>query len=217
MKLLFIGNSHTFANGLPYQVREMINASAGREECQVAMCASGGRDLAWHAQESQTLLAIGCNRWDCVVLQQKSHEFAGYAELAAGYSALEPRVQACGAAPLLFVTWKRKDAPDSDQETLDLAFARLALEKGARLVPVGAAWRAARQAAPEIELYSVDGAHASPAGTYLSACVFFRVLTGKSPVGLPGRIVAGQMTLADLSSHEAGILQRVAADLLMGV
>ena len=55
--------------------------------------------------------------------------------------------------------------------------------------------------------------HASPAGTYLAACLFFRILTGKSPEGLPARIVAGGTVLADLVAEQAAALQIIAADL----
>ncbi len=47
MRILFVGNSHTYCNGLAYQVREMLNAAAGREECQAWMCTAGGKSLAW--------------------------------------------------------------------------------------------------------------------------------------------------------------------------
>jgi hypothetical protein len=210
MRVLFIGNSHTFCNGLPYQVREMVDAAAGREECQAWMCAAGGQSLAWHAEEPGTLVNLDCNRWDFVVLQQQTHPFGGHAQLAADFARLEPHIRRSGAEPLLFVTWKRKAAPECEQDELDAAFERLARESGLRLVPVGAAWRRARREHPAIELYAPDGAHAAPAGTYLAACLFFRAITGNSPVGLPARIAANGEVLVDLSPGAADALQRVA-------
>jgi hypothetical protein len=213
MRVLFIGNSHTFANGLPYQVREMINFASGREECQAWMCAAGGQTLAWHAREPGTLVNLACHRWDFVVLQQQTHPFAGHEQLAADFAGLEPHIRRSGAEPLLFVTWKHKDAPEREQDELDAAFGRLSSETGSRLVPVGAAWRLARREHPEIELYAPDGAHAAPAGTYLAACLFFRALTGKSPSGLPARLAANGTVLADLVAEQAVNLHSIAADL----
>ena len=210
MRILFIGNSHTFANGLPYQLREMINSAAGREECQAWMATAGGMDLAWHAAESGTQLNLACHPWNYVVLQQQSPPFDGYEALAAGYDGLEPGIRRAGAEPLLFVTWKRRSAPESDQDELDAAFARLAGERGARLVPVGAAWRRVRREHPEIELYTPDGSHASPAGSYLAACVFFHVLIDKKPQGLPARIVVNGTILVDLPPEQAEALWTVA-------
>ncbi len=43
MQILFIGNSHTFCNGLPYQVRELLRTS--NPDVDVAMCATGG--MTW--------------------------------------------------------------------------------------------------------------------------------------------------------------------------
>jgi len=212
MKILFIGNSHTYFNGLPYQVREMIDSAAGRGECQAWMCTAGGRDLAWHAEEGGTRMNLACHPWDYVVLQQKTHPFDGYEALSAGYAGLEPLVRSSGARALLYSTWKRKDAPESDQAEIDAAFSRLSGERGALLVPVGAAWRRARKTHPAIELYADDGSHASPAGSYLAACVFFRALTGASPVGLPARIAPNGAALVDLPPAEAAALQRIALE-----
>ena len=44
MKILFIGNSHTFMNDMPQLVKEMIISATG-EECEVFMLAYGGRSL----------------------------------------------------------------------------------------------------------------------------------------------------------------------------
>ena len=216
MRILFVGNSHTYMNGLPYQVCELINAAAGRRECEVSMVTAGGQSLAWHAGEPGTQMSIACSRWDFVVLQQQTHPFAGYAQLAADYEGLRPHLEKSGAKVLLYVTWKRRDVPESDQETLDAAFARLARERALRLVPVGAAWRRARERFPEIELYAADGAHASPAGTYLAACVFFGVLTGKPPRGLPARLAANGTVLAELPLERAQALQGIAAEIRQG-
>lgn len=211
MRILFVGNSHTYMNGLPYQVRELIDAAEGRPVCEAWMVTAGGKSLEWHAQEGGTQLTIAGNRWDVVVLQQLTNPFGGYEPLARGYAALRPFIERSGAETLLYVTWKQKTAPESDQAARNAAFDRLAREQHLRVVPVGAAWLRARRDAPEIELYAPDGAHASPAGTYLAACVFFRVLTGRSPVGLPARLAANGTVLADLSPETAEALQRVAA------
>jgi hypothetical protein len=212
--ILFIGNSHTYCNGLPYQVRAMANAAAGGEAFQTWMCAAGGVSLGWHAREFGTRMNLLCNRWDFVVLQQKTHPFDGYAQLAADYAEIKPLIAQSGATPLLFTTWQRKDGPASDQDELDAAFERLGRENGARAVPVGAAWRRARAARPEIELYAADERHASAAGTYLAACMIFSVVTGRSPLGLPARIAANELLLADLPPAHADALQHVAAEAL---
>ncbi|MGQ9854612.1 MAG: hypothetical protein ACUVTG_14580, partial [Candidatus Oleimicrobiaceae bacterium] len=78
MRIIFIGNSHTYVNGLPYQVREMVNRLKGTGWCETWMVTAGGKSLAWHAEQPNTILNITCNRWDYVVLQQRTHPFPPY-------------------------------------------------------------------------------------------------------------------------------------------
>jgi hypothetical protein len=67
---------------------------------------------------------------------------------------------------------------------------RVTDELAMQVAPVGEAWWAYLQSTPEKEvnrdLYKEDGVHATPMGTYLTACVFCAALLGKSPEGLPG-------------------------------
>ena len=213
MRILFIGNSHTYVNALPYQVRELVNGLLRADSCVAWMVTSGGKSLAWHAEQPNTVFNIVCNRWDYVVLQQRTHPFPPYAELVGAVNKLLPHIRQSGAEPLYYVTWKKKEAPESDQQEITAAFERLARECGGRVVPVGPAWAVARRSCPDIELYAPDGAHASAAGTYLAACVFCRALTGQSTTGLPARIVVNGTVLAELSPDHAAALQRVADSL----
>ncbi len=50
MKILFIGNSHTFMNDKPSLVRDMVTEVTG-ERCETVMLAYGGRSLKWHMSE----------------------------------------------------------------------------------------------------------------------------------------------------------------------
>ena len=77
----------------------------------------------------------------------------------------------------------------------------------------------ARELRPDLNLYDPDQSHPSPTGTYLSACVFFGVLTGKSPVGLPDRLITmdkdGEtLYLNILPPQDAKFCQEVAAEIL---
>ena len=62
---------------------------------------------------------------------------------------------------------------------------------------------------PDLELHNVhDGHHPELAGSYLSACVFYAVLTGQSPVGHP--CTATQAGQAPVDPQTARFLQEVA-------
>ena len=53
----------------------------------------------------------------------------------------------------------------------------------ADLAPVGLAWSAALRDQSDIDLWKRDGRHPTKAGSYLAACVFYRELTGRDPLG----------------------------------
>jgi len=206
MRVLFIGNSHTYANAMPFMVRGMLDARRG-EASSVWAATCGGRNLAWHAAEPGTQQAIRMHDWDFIVLQQQTHPFAGYEQLAADCQALSKHLRSAGAAVVLYATWKSRVGPQSEQDVLNEAFDRVGRERGWPVAPVGQAWRLASQRDPNIELYAPDGEHASPAGSYLAACAIFATITGQSPLGLPGRIESHGHLLIDLDPAARDALQ----------
>ena len=50
MKVLFIGNSHTYFNDMPHLFSDMCR-KAGEAETDVTMITYSGRTLAWHEKE----------------------------------------------------------------------------------------------------------------------------------------------------------------------
>jgi hypothetical protein len=64
-------------------------------------------------------------------------------------------------------------------------------------------WERFRATHERPNLYDADGSHPSAAGSYLAACVFFRTLFGKSPVG--AAVHGG------VAPEEGELLQRAAA------
>ena len=74
---------------------------------------------------------------------------------------------------------------------------------GAKLAPAAIAWKRAYEQRPDLVLWSPDGYHPALAGSYLAACVLYRVLYDKSP--------AGSSFTAGLPPEDAAYLQSVAA------
>ena len=50
MKVLFIGNSHTFFNDMPALFARFAEMTTG-EKTEAVMLAYGGRDYKWHRKE----------------------------------------------------------------------------------------------------------------------------------------------------------------------
>jgi hypothetical protein len=232
-RVLFIGNSYTYFNNLPEMLRGLA-ASRGLE-IDVQMATTGGWKLAdhWTHAESAAHRLLRDRKWDIVVLQEQStlgsttvidgvarvgadDQFQQYAKL------WQEEIHRAGMTPAFYLTWAKKGAPQ-DQDALDRAYVSAARAAHALVVPVGRAWKSAREHHAGIELFQPDGSHPSPAGTYLAACTFFAALFDRSPVGLPASITGTPIdpqtaepasnrreSLAALSGTDAAALQREA-------
>lgn len=204
IEVLFIGNSFTQYNELPWMVLSMARADgiAMRYE-QVT---SGGYTLEhhWAAGKGEAIAKIASRKWTYVVLQEHSmrplEEPAKLAEFARLFDA---KIKAAGAKTLLVVTWPKKDAPEN-QAKLNKSYAAVAKELGATLVPVGPAWERAQKERPSVELYDPDGHHPSPFGSYLAALVLHQVLHGKPAKSPPKQIALMGSVLVDFESTDAG-------------
>ncbi|MHC4777334.1 MAG: DUF4886 domain-containing protein [Planctomycetota bacterium] len=169
--------------------------------------------LKSHAESKKTVERVRGETWSHVVLQEQS---ALPATLEKNFDMypfardLVEHVRAAGAEPIFFVTWGRRDGllvkgmPDYEtmQERLVEGYEEIAKTLGAAMAPVGPAWRAVRGEKLDVDLWHEDGIHPSIAGSYLAACVFFAVIFGIRPEGLP--------YTAGLDSNMAKDLQVVA-------
>jgi len=182
-RVLFVGNSFTYVNDLPAMFTQL--AQAGGQPAPVCVKETpGGCTFEQHWKSGKALKAIQSRKWDVVVLQENSNLPARNKAAMFEYARLlHAAVTNQGAQALLFMTWSWPTP--KDQPAITAAYQELARELPARLAPVGAAWDATLKAHPSIRLFAKDNHHPSPAGTYLAACVFYAVIYGRSPVGLP--------------------------------
>lgn len=196
--VLFIGNSYTYANDLPNTLRQLA-LSLG-DTVTVASSTPGGYQFVQHANYAPTLTAIASQPWDHVVLQEQSQLGAlpfPVTTTQASAAQLVDTIRAHEACsmPVFYMTWGRQNGDDLNcpdfpfmctyqgmQDALIANYTALAEENDAFVAPVGAAWSQVRALHPLIELYSGDGSHPSPAGTYLAACVFYCTLFEESCV-----------------------------------
>ena len=191
-RILFVGNSFTYcqadaaagktaANDLPGSVREMaLLANLSLDARAVAV---DDETLQGHWEKGSLAAQLKTEPWDCVVLQEHSQRPLLNKDLMFQYAQkLDALIKAAGARTFLFSTWAWRDHPET-QASIDAAYTELGLKLDAPVVPVGQAWRAARD--EKVELYLEDGVHPNPAGAHLSACVFFSFLFGLKPAARP--------------------------------
>ena len=118
--------------------------------------------------------------------------------------------QISGVAKSIDLEAWRKRAIDGLAWGLNGAYLDIAKELGARVAPVGVAWKMALTADPPFVLHSPDKSHPNPTGTYLAACVFYATLLDANPVGLPGKIKHGDKVSVNIPDEQAKRLQEFA-------
>lgn len=177
MKVLFLGNSHTFFNDMPELFARFAEATTG-EKPTVVMLAYSGRDLDWHRREYFSLrFNLMHGGYDYCVIQQAAHPYPPIESTLNTGAEIIDLCHRCGVKPVVYMTWAEKRFPENQQKMIDTC-EKLAAENGALLAPIGKVWQSIQQSRPDIELYHTDGEHAGPYGDFLIAAVFCRLLTG---------------------------------------
>lgn len=174
MKVLFIGNSHTFVHYVPARVSHFC---AGHDKLiEAVMLTHPGMGLDWHLQQSQTYFNLMCGGYDAVILQHNAHPFPGKESLLSAGKAMAEIIPETTKI-YLYMTWSEKTNPGG-QTAMSEAYDALAQEIGAAVCPVGRVWWPLVQAHPEEEFYFADGEHSSVLGASLAAAVIGRALLG---------------------------------------
>lgn len=213
LRVLFIGNSFTGYWGGQVLIGTKIATSwPGWPERppMYEQSTGSGMDLEEHWRWGRAVGRIREGNWDYVVLQDHSEgpltrrqAFFRYARL------FDLEIKKVGAKTVLFMTWSKKQEPEM-QSALAEAYRLLGREINAEVVPVGLAFERAGAGRPALELHDVDGKHPSRAGSYLTACCFYRYFYGRSPVGLCRTIQDGAREWIAMDETDALYLQEIA-------
>ena len=205
IKAIVFGNS-LFERNNQYQVIADIAASLG-DKFSSEMLVPDGAHLQWHATDKKkTSELIESNPSDIMIMQEKGGDMARdgnyYEEYILKYAqriSKDYREKNPNGKIILFQTWASKDGeadsqvPEAGsysgmQARINKTNETLAKDIDAEIAPVGEAWNWVRDNYSGIELYTNDTGdqykevHPSRAGTYLSACVFYVTLFGKSVI-----------------------------------
>jgi hypothetical protein len=210
LRVLFIGNSLTFANNLPAMVTALGHQQGVTIHCETV--AFPDYSLDDHLQRGDAARVIARGGWSFVVLQQGPSALAeSRVQLRASARTLDQAVRRAGAKTALYMVWPAAMRPD-DFDRVSESYAIAAADVQGLLLPVGEAWRAATRRDPTLALYGSDGFHPTPLGTYLAALVVYHRLSGRSPVGLPSmlRSPTGAFPPVVLTAEQAAALQNAA-------
>ena len=211
LRVLFIGNSLTFANNLPAMVTAIGHQQGVTIQCESVVFPDFSLDD--HLQRGDAARAIARGGWSFVVLQQGPSALPeSRAQLRASVKTLDRAVRRVGAKTAMYMVWP-STARAGDFDRVSESYAIAAGDVGGVFLPAGDAWRAAWRRDPTLALYGSDGFHPTPLGSYLAALVIYQQLTGRSPIGLPTTLTSPSSAFSTiiLTADQAKLLQEAAA------
>jgi lysophospholipase L1-like esterase len=126
-------------------------------------------------------------------------------------------LESYGVRTVLLYPWSSQiDSPETNAR-LDKLVHQFAWQNNLVLIPIAPAWELVHKEHAEIPLYASDGNHPSAEGVYLSACVLYASLTGKSPLEISARTSVGYdqpQEIVTLDDDVALVLQTAAWQVL---
>jgi hypothetical protein len=183
INLLFMGNSHTAAHGLPQTVGALVRAARPDRSVHVEVAPDWGF-LEDHASNPRTLELLDRRRWTFVVLQAQKYSASGqFSYPIEPAIELARRARAAGAVPVMFPEWPRRGVPET-QRIYDLHVS-IAQREPACVAPIGQAWDIALARHPGLVLHDADGNHSAAPGAFLAAVVIASTMTGVPPDAFP--------------------------------
>lgn len=202
-RVLFIGNSYTYCNLYPMQMKELAWYEGHYLDC--ALYFHGGYTIKQHLADNVSRETVELGGFEKAFLQDQSlstlrigtaldENVAGeLSKMMARVKQYSPSVKC-----IYEMTWGRrsgKEATNSKkiqplvqahpeyftdyfamQKVITANATAMAQELGLELSPVGVAWEIVRRERPDIELYMKDCTHPSDAGSYLAAAVGYLTL-----------------------------------------
>ena len=198
VRVLFVGNSITYVHDIPGMLANIAASDPGNTvRLEIQAKTHPNAELDYMLKKTDALDWAHRHRPDVVVLQEHSSWYAdsgynaGRADIAVWVAALRPQ----GITPVLFQVWgddkgsiiysdpKMRlygETPADDAADSAQASAELGESLKMPVVWVGRAFSMAGMIDGVPDLYGPDHHHASAAGAYLAALVFYRYFTGRS-------------------------------------
>jgi hypothetical protein len=185
--VLLIGNSRTFYHDLPGMVRRIADSAHSPVRLSIKMLAWGGASFEENWNDAGVRAALQ-KHWDAVILQAESRAIAE--ENRASFATYGRKLIAAahqGGSPVgVIVNWAYgeslyADAPPGTRDeaigTVEQITRGLADQADARVIDTCAVWERIHAAHPRLRLYE-DGNHPTIAGSYISALMIYRFLSG---------------------------------------
>ena len=198
-RVLFVGNSYTYANDLPSLFTHL--SASGNKIVYTDMNAPGGYMLEQHKTDSTTLSKIRIGNWNYVILQEQSQtpviDSLRFNSMYPSAIWLDSLIRSYNGNTAFYMTWGRKYGGQQCigqfcspsfvdffhmQDSMKVSYKMISDSLNALLCPVGEAWRKAKLLDSSVDLWQSDLSHPTLEGSYLAACVFYAAIFNISPV-----------------------------------
>lgn len=213
--VLFVGNSLTYVNDLPFIVEALVDSVPGltpSERIAPAMVAFPDFALEDHWAQGTAIRALDQSKWNVVVLQQGSSALEeSRINLREWTKKFDTKIRAAGARTAMYAVWPF-ESRQFDFDRVNESYTLAATDVNGMLFPVGEAWRAAWRRDPNMALYATDGLHPSVRGSYVGGLVIAAMLLDRSPVGWPARLTLRTGAVVAIPAADATVLQEAAAE-----
>ena len=222
INVLFVGNSYTRFNVMPVVFRRLAESHPDAAPVNVKHVAHGGYTLRMHWRSKEPQRAIREGEFTHVVVQghsmdplERPGEFEHY------LNRFHDLIESAGSKMVLYETWARRPGSSFYRRHRELqsaahmqglvrsAYSRMGARFDAQVAPVGEAWLDALSTLSSVRLHRPDGSHPTASGSYLTSCVIYGTLTGRSPEELtyaPWKV--GKARARDLRALAADSLRR---------
>lgn len=181
VRVLFIGNSITFAHSFPRMFASLVKQCRPSTPLAVTMVAGPSYTLQDHYEELTAIKAIREGKWQYVVVQNVG-ALAGAdpATFERYQTAFDREIRGIRAQPIIFEGYE--DIPtEESQSVLKRAYKQVSARLRDPLLPVGTAMRAVNKQYPQIRLLAPDQHHPDKPATYLMCCLLYSYIFKSRP------------------------------------
>lgn len=175
MKVLFIGNSHTFTHDVPSIINKLFIEN--NEKWEYKEMTVSGQTLKFHSTREDLLNEIKVGNYDIIILQERASNF-DQELFSEGFNPLYDHIiNNTKSKILMYMIWSNESRPEI-QKTILESYANASNKDRVSLASAGIVWDIIRHNHKDITLY-MDGNHATKTGAYLAASTLFYALTNR--------------------------------------
>lgn len=180
-RVILYGNSHV--SGLPSLIQLLINTGVPQVRVEVKNVGGGFLDESYYNDAYQARLTA--TPWTHAIFQGQKYSQSGTSiyPTTAAQKWLD-KAKSLGITPILFPEHPQDGKLEEGEYVYQLHQGITSMQSSC-LAPIPLVWERVIQLLPDVHLHAPDGNHASSLGNFLTALVFYEVITGRSADLLP--------------------------------